>query len=250
LTAVGAAPAKYTRGGKIVSCAKIDKPVIMNLNVDEIDMDLSGDLAYFAVTVKSDNGRKISVADYSLEVMNFIKVPCIAVKIGNGNFDAAPKVIDVPENSDVTLLFAAEARDCVDELPDKTILNIAGAANGRIARRNTTLLLTPPLIDIPNPAFDDPSYIFFEMEVVAKLPAEIENVSVSCNDFELVFNNVAVKGIAMQNDAKGYSNGVFNMNRDSYATVLFAVKAADCIDDTPFKLHYNLAETGSRVTLL
>ena len=243
--------APYARGGKVISCQKIAKPQIINFDADELDVVWPADPVYIALTIKPDRDRKISVVDYTLEVMNAIKLPCIAVRIGDSVFDAAAEEKSIPDNTDVTLLFAADARDCVDELPDNTMLNITGAAAGKVSRRSTTFSTLPPAVNKSGIIPEDAAYIFFEMEIVSQLPSEAGVINVSCSDFHLVIPDVkSVDCVAARKDGNDYSNRGFSLEHDDTATLLFAVKAVDCIDDMPFKLHYNLSDSGSRISIL
>ena len=254
--AVNAAPAKYTRGGKIIATEKISRPAIT------MPLDLPENPVFITVTIQPDKNRKFSIVDYSLEVMNLVKVPCIAIKTGEGGWITEESEID-PEGAAVTLLFAAPAKDCVNNLP-ATVKLFSGTTE--IPGGAASVRPVMPIVDNPDNTvknmMDNDAYIFFEVEyspVFGEKDTELtlnssqyilkSTGAVPAGAYQTFAQNPEVRCIAVKVPGSNYKTSA-KLKKGFTATLLFAVKAEDCIEDLPFTLHYNLVTTGSTLTLL
>ena len=97
------------RSGKILAAElSTVKPRITNEDPLAFPVEF-GQKIYAAIVVKVDNGRGISIHDYSLTVFGR-NYPCIALRVGDGNFDAENWLVKRADpNTKYTLLFVLDA---------------------------------------------------------------------------------------------------------------------------------------------
>ena len=97
------------RSGEILSAElSTIRPRIMNEDPLAFPVEFSQKI-YAALIVKIENGRGISIHDYSLSAFGR-NYPCIALRVGDGSFDAENWLVKrVDPNTKYTLLFVLDA---------------------------------------------------------------------------------------------------------------------------------------------
>jgi hypothetical protein len=92
-TATGHAAKRRFRLGEIL-CAQMSKRMISVANWNKLAFPANyNSKAYAVVVVKLDKGRSLSIYDYCLK-QGYDKYPCVAIRKGDGRFDATNWKID------------------------------------------------------------------------------------------------------------------------------------------------------------
>ena len=100
----------FCRLGKIIAVHMNDRdPGIINISKYEPPSKITENVGYAEVTLMLDRGRSIGIYDYTLIDKQGNKYPCIAIKEGNGKFDASKWRIEHPDHKKkYTLIFKVQ----------------------------------------------------------------------------------------------------------------------------------------------
>ncbi len=97
------------RSGRILNAEISSRPITIAGFDPAMFPDLPARRAYGAVTVMLNRARGLGLGDYRLEIFGR-RIPCVAIRDGNGEFDAAWKTVSPADiRKKYTLLFIIDA---------------------------------------------------------------------------------------------------------------------------------------------